>query len=168
MADDVSLFVVEVTRFREWVLSGADRGPEAAREALVRITALYLTGLSLPRTRDDDLESMSEPLPRRSVYKEIHAAVGSRLPFQFYGEVSNPMMVPPEEPSVGDLADDIADIFADVDAGFQLYEADRRTEAAREWCFNMRIHWGGHATSAIRALHCFLAAKCPEMLSKLD
>jgi hypothetical protein len=48
----------------------------------------------------------------------------------------------------------------------QLYEAGQLAEARWQWCFHLIHHWGEHATSAIRALHCYLAAECPERLSR--
>jgi len=87
------------------------------------------------------------------------------MPFQWYGEVFDPRPVPPEDPVVGDIADDLADIFSNVDRGLRAWEAGRREEAVWEWGFYLACHWGEHATSAIRALHCWLARECPEFLS---
>jgi hypothetical protein len=38
----------------------------------------------------------------------------------------------------------------------------RRAQAVWEWGFGLRHHWGEHATGAIRALHCRLAANAFE------
>jgi hypothetical protein len=75
-----------------------------------------------------------------------------------YGEVFNPLIVPPEEPVLGSLSDDITDIYRDVVTGLREYEAGRRTQALWEWGFGFQAHWGEHATGAIRALHCWLAS----------
>ncbi len=72
--------------------------------------------------------------------------------------------MPPEEPVVGNLADDLSDIFNDVDRGLLAFEAGRREEAVWEWGFYLAHHWGDHATSAIRALHCWLAREHSELL----
>ena len=52
------------------------------------------------------------------------------MPFQLYGEVFDSRRVPPEEPVVGDLADDLSDIYGDVNRGLLAFEAGRREEAA--------------------------------------
>ena len=37
-------------------------------------------------------------------------------------------------------------------------------DALWEWGFNFQAHWGEHASSAIRALHCYLAQEDPSGL----
>src|SRR4051812_33393972 len=160
MIDAVTVFADEARRFREWVLSGTESGQAAAREALVRITRLYLAALTLPQPWCEEMNSASSAVAvAPSRWKEIYAALATRLPFQHYGEVFNPLPVPPEESIIADLADDIADIFGDVNSGLQHYEAGRRAEAVWDWGFGLTHHWGEHATSAIRAIHCYLAAE---------
>ena len=44
------------------------------------------------------------------------------LPLNYYSEVFNPIPVPAEEPVVGDLADDIADIYGDIERGLKLLD----------------------------------------------
>jgi hypothetical protein len=80
----------------------------------------------------------------------------SKLPLKYYSEVFNPLPVPGEEPIVGDLADDIADIYKDIRRGLDLLDAGYMEHAVWEWIFHLQHHWGEHATSAIRALHWFL------------
>lgn len=95
--------------------------------------------------------------------KQVVAACG--LPLDFYHEVFDPLPFPPEDPVVGSLSDDLADIYRDVVTGLRAYEAGRRAQAVWEWGFNLRAHWGEHATSAIRALHCWLAEHAPDRLA---
>jgi hypothetical protein len=82
----------------------------------------------------------------------------SRLPFQHYSEIYNPLPVPADgEPVVGNLADDLADVYRDVVTGLRLHEAGRENDALWHWTFNLRHHWGEHAISAIRAFRWYLA-----------
>ena len=60
MPDDLSTFASEAGRFREWVLSGTDNGSASVREALVRLTSLYLAGMSLPKGREDHKAAWAE------------------------------------------------------------------------------------------------------------
>jgi hypothetical protein len=64
------------------------------------------------------------------------------------------------------LSDDLADIFAEVDGGLRWFDAGQPSEAVWEWGFGLVHHWGEHATSAIRALQCWLADKYPELLAQ--
>ncbi len=62
---------------------------------------------------------------------------------------------------VGDVADDISDIYIDVRRGLDLFDRGLESDALWVWVFNFHIHWGKHATSAIRALHAYFAARWP-------
>ncbi|WP_106532558.1 DUF5063 domain-containing protein [Planomicrobium soli] len=53
----------------------------------------------------------------------------------------------------GCLEDDIIDIYSNIKIGLLLYEQGHSSEAVWEWKFGFEVHWGEHATSAIRALH---------------
>ncbi|MDQ0427430.1 hypothetical protein QOZ98_000255 [Planomicrobium stackebrandtii] len=46
-------------------------------------------------------------------------------------------------------------IYRDIKKGLILYEQGHSMEAIWEWKFGFEVHWGEHATSAIRALHSF-------------
>lgn len=69
---------------------------------------------------------------------------------------------------VGDLADDVADIFRDVMRGLQLYTLNYRAAAGWEWVMSLQSHWGEHATSAIRALHCWIVQNEPDCLNSIE
>jgi hypothetical protein len=166
--DTVERFAAEAIRFQQWVRQGTDQGEVAAREALLRITHLYVAALELPPARNDEPADPSGAervgdLERQEVLNSCR-----RLPFDYYGEVFNPLPVPPEEPVAGSLADDIADIYGDAIRGLRAHQAGRRTQAIWEWGFGLQSHWGEHATGAIRALHCWLAANAPDRLAAAE
>jgi hypothetical protein len=163
----LNAFANEAQRFCEWARnpSGDDAG---AREALLRVSALYLAGLQLSGDWHSSLEP--EPLPdtvSKAEWQRVYAAVEA-LPFQYYSEVTNPLDVPPEDAGVGDLADDIADIYRDIAEGLRLYEAGHPREALWQWVFNLTFHWGAHATSAMRALHWYLSDSESELVGAAD
>ncbi|MEZ6142187.1 MAG: DUF5063 domain-containing protein [Zavarzinella sp.] len=158
--DAVKLFADEAERFAHWAETGTDTGGASARNALLRLTTLYLRALELPlQWHGDDL--CVDPLRVKdeewmSVFKNA-----SRLPLDFYGVVFDSTKVPPEEPVIGSLSDDIADIFRDVVLGLRLYNVGRVDAAVWVWVSSMTTHWGRHATSAVRALHNWLADNEP-------
>lgn len=88
----------------------------------------------------------------RTTTRQIYARFGS-LPLQYYGEVFDTTRVPPEEASVGDLADDLLDIYTDIKAGLLLFGRGHAPEAVFQWRFTWGVHWGRHATSGLRAMH---------------
>jgi hypothetical protein len=163
--DGIERFAKEADAFREWALRGADAGEQAARNALIRVSRLYLAGLELPPERpggatDDRIAERVGDDERQAV-----AIACRRLPLELYWEVFDPLSTPSEAPVCGSVTDDVADIYGEVVPGLREYEAGRRAQAVWGWRFGLRHHWGEHATSAIRALHCWLAANAPERLA---
>jgi len=90
---------------------------------------------------------------------ELVKARAAELPFQYYAEVFNNLVLPAEEPVTGDLIDDLIDIYRDIAPGLALYRAGKRREASDHWRFWFANHWGEHATSALRASWSFLAGR---------
>ncbi len=88
--------------------------------------------------------------------KKVYARAAA-LPFQYYSSTFYPLVVPPEDHEIGDLADDVADIYRDISAGLALFDAGHVAEAQWEIRFSFLTHWGRHASGAIRALHCWYA-----------
>lgn len=156
--DAIERFVREAAHFEQWARHGTDQGDAAARAALLHITRLYLAALELPPAPDDAPDSDREPDRVSDEDWQAVLAACARLPFDQYGEVFDPLLMPPEAPVIASLADDIADIYRDVVSGLREYRTGRHTQAVWEWTFLLHAHWGEHATGAIRALHCWLAA----------
>jgi len=163
--DSIDRFAAEASRFREWALNGPDQAEWAARGALVRLTNLYAAALELPPPWSDELAD--QPNAERVEEEEWRAVVVAcgRLPFNLYGEVFDTVPMPPEQPVVGSLTDDITDTYRDVISGLREYESGRRAQAVWEWGSGLRQHWGKHATGAIRALHCWLASNAVDRLA---
>lgn len=139
----------------EWCLSHPGEPQSEARTALSLLLGLYSHALvlQLPKDMDHDLEGER---PDESIRDKVRQRGGS-LPFNYYSTVFDPQVVPSEDPVVGDLAEDMTDIYEDLYEGLSLYRDGHLAEA--EWAFleSFRIHWGRHASSAIQALHCWFA-----------
>lgn len=58
-----------------------------------------------------------------------------------------------EEPLAGSLTDDLGDIYRDLHRGLCIARLGEISDACWDWRFNFEIHWGNHATDAIRVLH---------------
>lgn len=87
------------------------------------------------------------------VYQEVRRGL-SGLPLRNYLEVFDAIDLDKKETVVGDLYDDVADIYRDLAEGLFIYEHVSATEGERYWRQSFRYHWGEHATSALRALYC--------------
>jgi hypothetical protein len=161
---DLQLFAEHARRFQRWIQESSPEGSSAAREALLELTRLYGAALGLPSPFLADSENEHSLGVSDIEFDRVRTWCG-RLPFQYYGEVFDPTVVPPEEPVVGDVANDIADVYRDVITGLRLFDEGLFDDALWEWGFSFRTHWGKHATDAIRAIHLWLASNDPDLLA---
>jgi len=164
--DPIEAFAVEALAYERWLLDGTDQDAVSARECLLRLLGLYRAGLSLPCARPSELNHASEveQLGEQGWRKAFEAS--KRLPLDIYSEVFNPTAVHPgDQPSVGSICDDLADVYGDVWAGLRAFERGDRAAALWQWSFGLHSHWGAHATSAIRALHWWLRENASDALS---
>ena len=74
------------------------------------------------------------------------------LPFQFYHTVFDPHDLSSEEAVMGDLQDDLADIYGDLFEGLQAHLVGQTTDALRIWVDSYFYHWGHHLASALKAI----------------
>ena len=147
-------FVSAAREFSDWCVSPAGTETEEARRALSHLVRLYTLALELQFPDEMDCDRNGERADD-ATWKLVYRRAAA-LPFNYYSDVFDPQTVPSEEPEVGDLADDIADIYRDLSEGLDLSDAGLPSEA--EWSFRHSFwtHWGRHASSAIKALHCWL------------
>ena len=165
--DATDHFAQQANLFEIWILQSSTQGGQFAREAVQHLMQLYLAALELPAPWSDGLANAPET-PRigdEEQHRVLHA-LGVRLPFDAYGIVFDPLILPPEECSIGSLADDLLDIYRDVVTGLREYERGRRANALWEWGLSFQQHWGYHATAAIRSLHNWLASEELDRLSQ--
>jgi hypothetical protein len=139
--------------FCNWCKTDPASAHEEGQRAHTLLARLYARALELeaPAQYDSDVE------PKRIGDEEWKAVFkrGAALPFQYYSSYFDPSVIPPDEHEIGDLSDDIADIYRDLSAALALYDDGHETEAQREFHFSFVTHWGRHASGAIRALHCW-------------
>lgn len=165
--DTLEAFSVEARRFCHWVGSPRE-GVSGVREALERVTSLYCLALQLPQPWHAEIENEAEPIRvTQEEWKVVFDGVAAALPLSTYGEVFDPLVVPPEEPVVALVADDLADIFRDVATGLRAFDAGALFQARYEWGFQFQNHWGEHATGVTRALHAHLAQSDPSRLLRV-
>jgi uncharacterized protein DUF5063 len=147
--DSIAAFAAIAERYCAWV-EGEPLSPEAEVRAVRRLLAeLYAGALALP----SEVEFEGGPdAPRESRRGEVFARLES-LPVSFYGVCLDPMATVPQELGIGDVTDDLADIYSDLRRGLGLYRAGRPGDAAWDWSFNFGAHWGDHLIGALAAIH---------------
>ena len=157
MPDELFNFAQAARAFQEWVGRLPHEGTNQTVPALshlLNLSLLALPLLPLPKLHaDDDHPGHFPDYEWKSVYQAAAA-----LPVGHYAEVFDPVVIPAETPVVGDLADDLADIYREVITGLWLFESGKHLQAHWHWAFTFQVHWGKHATSAIRALYTVIAS----------
>ena len=121
---------------------------ETLEELTALLLQLYLQGLSLPDTASEE--------PKGGRYKTLiclpFPRLRSALPTD-YSMIYDPFAPPEEALATRNLADDLGDIYLDLQEGILAYEAGTPGEACFCWRWGLNNHWGTHLTDALKALH---------------
>jgi hypothetical protein len=149
--DATNQFAIAARKFCHWAEEAPSSGELEMRIARRHLASLYALALDLPQ----DVYSDDEPA---DISHEMWQAMFKRfdvLPVNYYSHCFDPLEVPAGESTLGDLADDLADIWRDLRPGLDLFDAGQRDAATVEWRNGFAIHWGRHAASALYVLHCW-------------
>ena len=154
-SDEISEFTRLSREYCDWCESRRSGGERQLHyEATRHLARLYAAAIELP---DVELGEEDEA-PDCHVPDDLSARVlksFADLPFQYYREIFDPDADKDEDAVVGDLADDLTDIYIDLKRGLMILETGTETAAVFDWRCSFGFHWGRHATSALRALHCY-------------
>lgn len=139
--------------------ASSDTGYKYLRNLQQQLLQLYQYGVQLPET---DLKTTIENTAEieASLLKQVLASLADRIIYtRFYAMVFDPSEETDKEVVIGDLLDDIEDIYKDVKRFLLLW--DTGTEAAKEnACWDLKFlfvhHWGDHCANALYAIHYFL------------
>lgn len=148
-------------------------GQNLLRQILVLLPQLYAAALALPSphvlfdkpespSSGVDEEAPTHPLeeppdPDRE-FLETHVAAHYALArylggLDSYREIYDPYGPDSDEEVRGSLIDDLSDIHRELLSGLRKWTRGETGAALWEWRFGFEIHWGEHATGALRALH---------------
>jgi Domain of unknown function (DUF5063) len=162
----VEAFVSLARRYRE-VIEARDPDDVAAflRDVQPLLAGLCRGALALPTLAKIDLpDGADEDFTR----DEAHALVERSRPLNealadelgddaYYWDLLDPY--DEADPVEASLADDLTDIFVDLDEGLRRWEgadAELRRSIVFEWRYTYENHWAQHAMGAMRAIHALL------------
>ena len=77
------------------------------------------------------------------------------LPLQYYRSVFDPLDAADETTVVGDVCDDLADIYGELWHGLQANDAGATIYAVNHWRDSYLDHWGHHAVGAVSAIDAY-------------
>jgi Domain of unknown function (DUF5063) len=117
---------------------------------------LYAAALSLPSGGPGDAEDVPDMPSERIARVKRNIA---RFDGLYYREFFDPDSYLDDGPVMGDVGDDLLDIYLDVRRGLLLFDGGDVQDALWYWRAFHVIHWGRHAVGAIFALHCLSIAK---------
>lgn len=139
---EVEVFIAAATTYCNFIDSGISFEEKESLINLLKILSyLYAKALDLPELEPKEEHSINLEFPLPEVEFKI---------YNVYMKIFNPYC--DTTPVKGCLEDDIIDIYSEIKKGLILYEQGHELEAVWEWKFGLEMHWGEHATSAIRAL----------------
>jgi uncharacterized protein DUF5063 len=132
-----------------------DRERLTRAELLTRVhrllPTLYAAGIALPEVHPD--ADVAERRIAGEVVQALRHSLGTKIgDGDLYAEIFDPRDLE-AGPVNALLSDDLADIYGDLAKGLGHWKAGERDEAVWSWRFGLRIHWGEHATGAMRALY---------------
>lgn len=148
VSEELATFATTARGFCDWCEGAPD--PDAERSAAYWLARLYADALHLPQVGPEN--DCGIPAPPADALDKAKAKLS---PFWgwYYREVLDPAPELSDEPGMGDLGDDLMDIYRDIRAGLVLFDEGRVNDALWHWSFMHRNHWGQHATGALWALH---------------
>jgi len=146
-ADPVARFAELAEQYLAWA-----EGPRIELAAdLQRGYALLLdllrAAIDLPHR---DTTGAEETRPTHEEWKAVFKGF-AWVPVQFYWEAELDVHGP-QETLVGDLHDDLADVWRDLMVGVGLHRSGHVDDACWHWQFGFNYHWGEHAANAVRVM----------------
>lgn len=140
--------------FCDWVEKSADQvtsEKEPSLKARQHIAKVYLLALSLPVDWSDEWASIESAERVSAQHRADLMPRLQALPFGFYNVFFTPSNLE-DKHVMGDLADDILDIYCDLKEGLALHDRGHEGLAAWTWRFSFHSHWAKHAADALHAL----------------
>ena len=120
------------------------------------LPALYTAGSALPPVEpetEDDLPDRPTHEDWFGVLNGLQAVLG---PSDYYRSVEPYPNDARDEPSLGSVADDLADIWRDLKHGLLALDGGcPEADVIFGWRFGFTSHWGRHAVDALAAMHKF-------------
>jgi Domain of unknown function (DUF5063) len=152
--DATKRFVASSERYLQWVNNPALQPTEDVRVARLLLLEIHYQVLLLPEiTQIRDVTGV-RPDDSYQAYFEYRF---QSLPVRYYAFTFDPFANPPEQPLVGDVAEDLTLIYLDLYEGLSLYHGGHPPEAVWTWKTSFKKFWGRHLINSLNAIHHFVS-----------
>ncbi len=158
---EVCTFVQAAQQFCQVVDAPAGEPEIWAKKVLQTLLPLCSAGLALSSFEIEVSDSKKMPAAPfttkqwQQLFGRLSMFLGER---KYYSQLDFESWRKPDqqEAFVGDLADDLADIYGDILPGIQQWNSEAEEylgDIVWDWQFGFTHHWGDHAIAAIGYLH---------------
>ena len=155
MSQSVDYFVSIAEKFQNWVKEEPLAKEKEAVLALDVLSGLYAGAVQIMRleVEREEPEASESHVVSMDEWKDVYDRLNN-MPFAYYCELESPHDSNTEG-SYTDFIEDLADIYQDVTEGLNIYREGHTGQALSHWQMTFEFHWGRHALSAMKALHCY-------------
>lgn len=146
---EIERFAGIVSRYCAWAekpLANATAEMETARLLLAELHSVIF----LPDVETEDKVKLDGIISDEwsNTYKRFTA-----LPVDVFWLVFDPIEAKEGETVSATVADGLSDIYRDTKRGLHYFEAGYLAEAAWEWKFHFKLHWGWHLLETQKVIH---------------
>lgn len=143
-----SSFAELARNFCNWAESET-LGKSPATSVAVWIAKLHAAALLLHEVAPDNADGLPDLLDSEVAAAERNLAQFNGL---YYRACYDPDPRLDDDPSMGDVGDDLLDTYLDLKRGLIVFDQNHPNEALWHWSFMHRHHWGDHVVGALYAL----------------
>ena len=148
---DVIAFVEAARFYCAWAEADPQDAWTEVLQALRILSAVQHSALALSREpAAAHAEAPERDLPDGAGAKKARRFAS--LPFQYYQGFSDPANLD-QESGIGDLREDLAEVWSDLATGFLHWDRGEVIDAVFHWTITFQGHWGRHASEAMWTLH---------------
>lgn len=143
----------EATRYCALMEDDTLRGSLLTNAVITALVDLLQAGYQLAEVKPDTEDPL--PSPSHEEWHEMFQRVGRRLDASYYWTIpALPFEYETPQPFIGDLGDDLVDIWGDLVTGLRSLQGGATADDVLwQWKFDFESHWGQHAVDALRLLH---------------
>lgn len=123
-----------------------------------QLLTLYTLGIDLPDVFVESDIDFDTAIPREQ-RQALTKFISERVPFSYYPTILDPLDIDTEEMGIGDLTDDLGDIYYDLKKSLILYENENMTvkgSAVWQFKFDFGHHWQEHCINALHVIFYYL------------
>lgn len=152
---DISVLTF-VSLVRQWI--GIIRGDMSGLELLLALrramTLLYAAGLQLPEAPEGKATERQLRLTPEPERAEVVASLEARLPHEMYWSALLPLTyLTVGNAGVVQFADNLGDIYADLEPGLKLFDDSGITDELVDWWSDSDYSWGPPTIRCLPILH---------------